>query len=82
MNNPSLDYVIGIVLTYKRPISVTKKLLSELGDSIIKNSDLGNYKTDVHFNEKISFSLWKQEVRTTQTFELRGQRDKDKGGIV
>ena len=82
LNNPELEYSIGVILTYKRPLTVTKKLIAELKKSIIEHSNDEVFKEDIHFNEKITYSLWKANGRTEKTYELVGQHDLDKGGVV
>lgn len=82
MDNPDLEYSIGVSLNYKRPIETDKELFKGIRKSIIKSTKLEIFGVEIEYNDQIKYELIKGNGKTEKTYNLIIWSDYDKGGIV
>jgi len=82
LEQPDLPYSIGVTLQYRRPLKMSKQLLTELKKSITVTSQSKRFGVDVKFNDQITYILFKANGRSDQTYKLIIESDLDKGGII
>ncbi len=82
LENTDLPYSIYVSLNYKRPIKITNRLLLELKNSIISSTKAEIFSVNIKFNKQITYSLYKTEFKSDQTYELRLISDNDSLGNV
>lgn len=82
LDNPDLSFSIGVTISYKRPIKLSNKLISDLKRSILNTTQNEIFGIEINFNNQIAYELYKGSGKSDQTYKLIIQSDRDKGGIV